>query len=198
MAWFRVNLTEEEQRVVNEERESHPNLTVRRRMLSLWLLHCGLTRVRAAKVAGVGRVTVERIVEAFRKAGLDGLRHWNRKGPTSELAAYRELIRESFEKEPVPTVAEAAARIEKLTGLRRGPTQVRKFMRGLGMKWQRMRAVPLPPKKVSRSMSPSSRSFCKTSCGHGWRRPKREQDTYSSSMRLISCLEHSCVASGRS
>ena len=26
MAWFRVQLTEEEQRIVNEERSSHPNL----------------------------------------------------------------------------------------------------------------------------------------------------------------------------
>jgi len=163
MAWFRVKLTEEQQQVVNEERESHPNPTVRRRMLSLWLLHCGLTREKAAEVAGLGRATVERIVEAYREGGLDGLRQWNRKGPTSELAAYRDLIRESFEKEPIRTVAEAADRIEKLTGLRRGPTQVRKFMRGLGMKWQCMRAIPLPPKKILRSMSPSSRSFCKTS-----------------------------------
>jgi transposase len=163
MAWFRVNLTEEEQRVVNEERESHPNPTVRRRMLALWLLHCGLTRGEAAKIALMGRATVERVVDAYRNFGLDGLRRWNRKGPTSELAAYRDLIRESFEKEPVRSVAEAADRIEKLTGLRRGPTQVREFMKSLGMKWQCMRAIPLPPKKVSRSMSPHSRSFWKTS-----------------------------------
>ncbi len=158
MAWFRVKLTEEEQQVVNEERESHPNPTVRRRMLSLWLLHCGLTRGEAAKVAVVGLATVERVVEAYRDGGLDGLRQWNRKGPTSELAAYRDLIRESFAREPIRTVAEAVDRIEKMTGLRRGPTQVRKFMKGLGMKWQCLRAVPLPPQKVSRSMSPSSRS----------------------------------------
>jgi transposase len=163
MAWFRVKLTEEEQRVVNEERESHPNPVVRRRMLALWLLHCGLTRVEAAKIAVVGRATVERVVEAFRDGGLDGLRQWNRKGPTSKLASYRDLIRESFEKEPVRSVAEAADRIEKMTGLRRGPTQVREFMKSLGMKWQCMRAVPLPPKKVSRNMLLSSRGFCKTS-----------------------------------
>ena len=53
-------------------------------------------------------------------------------------AAYRDLIRESFEKEPARTVA----RIEKLTGLRRGPTQVRKFLKDLGFPWPRMRAVP--------------------------------------------------------
>ena len=41
---FRVRLTEEEQRVVNEERCCHPNLRIREKMLVLWLLHTGLTR----------------------------------------------------------------------------------------------------------------------------------------------------------
>src|SRR5271166_4968499 len=53
MAWFRVRLTEEEQRVVNEERCCHPNLRIREKMLVLWLLHTGLTRQQAAKAAGV-------------------------------------------------------------------------------------------------------------------------------------------------
>lgn len=163
MAWYRVRLSEELQRVVDEERESHPNAVVRRRMLVLWTLHCGLTRVQAANVAAIGRATVERVVAAFRDGGLDAVRQWNVKGPTSELAAYRDLIRESFEKEPARTIAEAAARIETLTGLHRGPSQVRKFLKDLGLKWQRMRAVPLPPKKVSRNTSPTSRSFCRTS-----------------------------------
>lgn len=163
MAWFRVKLTEEELQIANEERESHPNRSVRRRMLVLWILHCEVNRETAAKIAGVALTTVERIVNAFRDGGLDGVRQWNRKGPTSELVAYRDLIRESFEKHPVRSVAEAAERIEKLTGLRRRPTQVRKFMKNLGMSWQCMRAVPLPPKKVSRSMSLNKRSFCKTS-----------------------------------
>ena len=63
MAWFRVILSGEQQGVVKAERESHPNVRVRQRMLVLWTLHCGLTRDKAAEVAGMGRATVERIVE---------------------------------------------------------------------------------------------------------------------------------------
>lgn len=163
MTWFRVALNAEQQAVVDEERLSHPNLRVRKRMLALWSLHCGLTRVEAAKLAGMGLATVERVVAAFRDGGLDAVRQWNPRRPQSELAAYRDLIKESFENDPAATIAEAADRIEKLTGLRRGPSQVRKFLRNLGMKWQRMRAVPLPPKKVSPSMSPISHSFWKMS-----------------------------------
>ena len=92
MAWFRVQLTEEEQLVVNEERCCHPNLRIREKMLVLLLLHNGLTREQAAKAVGVSRATVQRYVAAFRQGGLDGLRQWNPNRPISEMAAYRDLI----------------------------------------------------------------------------------------------------------
>ncbi len=148
MAWFRVRLTEEEQRVVNEERCCHPNLRIREKMLVLWLLHTGLTRQQAAKAVGVSRATVQRYVAAFRQGGLDGLRQWNLSRPVSEMAAYRDLIRASFEKQPATTIAEACERIFQLTGLRRGPSQVRKFLKDLGLKFYRVRAIPVPPKKT--------------------------------------------------
>ena len=52
MAWLRIQLTEEQQRVVNEERSVHPNPRIREKMLVLWLLHNGVTRQNAAKIVG--------------------------------------------------------------------------------------------------------------------------------------------------
>jgi transposase len=147
MAWTRIQLTEDEQRIVNEERTSHPNLQVRDKMWTIWLLHCGLTRQKAAEIVGVSRATVQRYVDAYRQGGLDGLRCSNVQRPGSELAAFRDIIRASFEEQPACTIAEACDRIEKLTGIRRSPTQVRKFLKDMGLKWQRIRAIPVPPKK---------------------------------------------------
>ena len=66
----------------------------------------------------------------------------------SEMAAYREFICASFEKQPATTIAEACERIFQLTGLCRGPSQVRKFLKDLGLKFYRVRAIPVPPKKT--------------------------------------------------
>jgi hypothetical protein len=66
MAWLRIQLTEEQQRIVDEERSSHPSLRIREKMLVLWLLHNGVTRKKAAEIVGVGRATVQRYVVAFR------------------------------------------------------------------------------------------------------------------------------------
>jgi transposase len=158
MGWLRIELTQEEQQIVNTERNNHPQEHVRRKMLVLWLLHHGLTREKTAAVAVLGRATVQRYVAAFREGGLDGLRHWGVTGPVSDLAAHRDLIREEFTRLPARSINEACERIERLTGVRRQPTQVRKFLKDLGMKFQRVRAIPVPPKKVSMSTPRSRRT----------------------------------------
>jgi transposase len=157
MAWLRIQLTQEQQRVVNEERSAHPNPRIREKMLVLWLLHNGVTRQGASKIVGASRATVQRYVAAFREGGLEGLRQRDPNRPASEMAAYRDLIRESFEEQPVRTVAEACERIFRLTGLRRGPSQVRKFLKDMGLKFLRVRPIPVPPQRTWPSTSPPRR-----------------------------------------
>ena len=160
MAWLRIQLTEDEQRVAKGERDSHPDAGVRRKFQVLWMLHCGARRESAGEFVGVSRATVERYVSEYRTGGLDALRKRGRTSwPASELASHAEAIRRSFEQQPARTIAEACQRIAEITGVRRQPTQVRRFLRGLGLTWQRVRAIPVPPKKTSLSTSPIKPHF---------------------------------------
>lgn len=145
-AWFRPALSADEQSAVLADRDGHPDPVVRRKMLVLWAVHLGHTRDEAARLAAVGIATAKRYVLAYRDGGLDGLRRCDRHVPTSMLADHAEVIRQSLTDRPVRTTAEAADRVEQLTGLRRGLTQTRGFLAGLGFRWQRTRAVPVPPK----------------------------------------------------
>jgi transposase len=158
MTHFSIHLSESEQAVVGSERYTHPSLSVRRKMLVLWSVHAGLTREQAGKVAGVSRATAQRYLAAYRDGGLEGLRHWGVVGPVSELAEYASEIKTALSQTPVRTIAEAADRITQLTGLRRGLTQTRVFLKELGFHWQRTRAVPVPPKSLLPSMSPRNGS----------------------------------------
>lgn len=146
MARSPVLLSKSEQAIVAAERDSHPDRVVRRKMLVLWSTHCGVSREKTSAVAGVGRATTQRYLAAYRAGGLDLLRQWGVKGPVSDLAAYSETIKSDLTATPVRTTAEACDRIQSLTSLRRGLTQTRTFLAGLGFQWQRTRAVPVPPK----------------------------------------------------
>ena len=163
MAWLRIALTEAEQRIVFAERESHTDACVRRRLWVLWLLHCGLKREQAAKIVGVAVSSVQRDVSRYRAGGLEALRTPARESPpTSELARHQDQIRKSLEEQPARTIAEACQRIKDLTGVERRPTQVRQFLKGLGLKWQCVRAIPVPPKKTWQNMTPTKPTFLTT------------------------------------
>ncbi len=116
MSVLRIALTEDERRVVNAERDSHPEAHVRRKMLVMWLLHYGLTRSKAAEIVGLSRPTVQRYVVAYCTGGLDGLRRWGIRGPVSDLVAHTSAIREALTNRPVRTAAEVAEQIECLSG----------------------------------------------------------------------------------
>jgi hypothetical protein len=64
-----IHLSEAEQTLAACERFSHPDLHVRRRMLVLWSVQAGFTRLQAARVAWVGRAAVQRRLAACRDGG---------------------------------------------------------------------------------------------------------------------------------
>lgn len=154
MAWRLVQLTESEQQLVRHERFHHPHPGIQRRFEVIWLLHCGQLQAQVCQIAGVSLKTVDRILRDYSERGLDGVRRWDCTGPTSKLQAHAATLEQMFRDHPPRTIAEAAELIEQATGIRRGPTQVRAFLKRLGLKWRRIGAVPIPPKKVWTNMSP--------------------------------------------
>ena len=114
---------------LSTERFEHPVPLVQRRMEVLWLIGNGQTQQQAAQLAGVSKATVARHIALFRKHGLDGLRKLDWHTPMSELEGHRVTLENEFRERPPHTIAEACSRIEELTSMRRGETQVRKFLK---------------------------------------------------------------------
>ena len=83
-------------------------------------------------MAGVSDATVDRQVTIYREHGIEGLKRFDWKGPTSELVSHQASIKERFRLDPRYTSAEACQRIEDATGVKRGRTQVRRFLKNTG------------------------------------------------------------------
>lgn len=143
----RFEFTDDELAEIKRHRFEHPDPAVQRRMEVLWLKANHETHERIADLAGVSRSTVQRSLDAFESGGLAAVRVFQWKVPTSALTEYRGVLEIEFRERPPHTVAEACERIEQLTGVRRSPTQVRKFLQdSLGLRWRKVAAVPVPPK----------------------------------------------------
>jgi transposase len=137
--------TEDELQAIRQDRYHHPDPQVQRRMDILWFKHHGLTHEGIAALAGVARATVQRCLDDYLAGGLDRLRRGSPRGPRSLLEQHRTSLEEYFRQHPPPTIRAAQQVIEERTGLRRGPTQVRRFLQRLGLRPRRVAAIPLPP-----------------------------------------------------
>ncbi len=87
---------------------------------------------------------MRKCLEEYQIGGLDKLKEVRRYRPTSLLNQHRESLEAEFHARPPQTINEASERIETLTGIHRSPTQVRKFLKGLGLK--RLKVGHLPAK----------------------------------------------------
>jgi len=137
-----IEFTEEEKRTLDRERFVYPDPQVQRKMEVLWLVSQGLSRAEVARLAGVSAKTVRRYVKRFKRGGIEALKKSPYRGRQSELNEHAGTLKEYFEKNPPATVKQAQAAIERLTGIRREYSQVRAFLKRLGLRRRKVATVP--------------------------------------------------------
>ncbi len=137
-------------------RYHHPEPRVQRKYEMLWLKSHSLPHGEIARLAGVNPRTVQRVLNEFLEGGLERVEENRYQGAPSELNAHAESLKASFEKQPPTTVAEARHRIEELTGIVRSETQVRAFLKRIGMRRLKLGGVP---GKVDEAKQQEQREF---------------------------------------
>jgi transposase len=151
---------------IAHDRYHHPDPRVQQRMEILWLKSHNEPHWRIAELARVSRSTVQRALRIYAALGLDGVRSFGWKGQPSALTPHRTTIEQEFRQHPPHTAHEAARRIEKLTGVRRKVSRVRKFLKeDLGMKCLKVAPIPVPPKKTVEEHARAQANFLKGGVG---------------------------------
>jgi transposase len=141
-----ITFSEADLAALAEERYHHPDPRVQRKMEVLWLKHHGETHERIAVLASVSRSSVQRYLDDYLQGGLDEIRRCRAKGSTSQLDAHAASLEEHFRQCPPRSVKEARQLIKERTGIQRGLTQVRRFLRRIGMAPRKVTAIAVPPK----------------------------------------------------
>ncbi len=118
---LRANYTDEERGLFQKMRYSYPDDRVMRRFEILWLHACGKFAPEIAILVKQNPHTVRDVINVYKKHGVDAVTAMNSNHPTSELQKHKTSIIEEFTLRPPATAKEAAARIEKMTGIKRSP-----------------------------------------------------------------------------
>ena len=121
----------------------HPHPRVQLRMEVLYLRAKGFLLKEIGKATSLSENTIRSYIRQYLHGGIDALMTLNYTGPQSDLQEHAETLKDYFEKNPPRSIPHAAAEIERLTGIKRSDTQVRKFLKKLGMKFLKSGYVPI-------------------------------------------------------
>jgi len=139
---LRPNYSEEERNTFQQLRYSYPDERIMRRFEVLWLHSCGKFPPEIATLTKQNPATVRGVINKFKNGGIELVTKIDSNHPTSELENHQVSLIEEFNIRPPATAKEAAARIEKLTGIKRSQERVRIFMTKIGMKFRKTAAIP--------------------------------------------------------
>lgn len=165
------------QQAINQlfhERYEHPHPMVQRRMEALYLKSQGLKNIQISQILRISRRTLQKWIHVFEKEGVEGLKKFNYKGQRSALHIHAETIEEYFREHPPRCIQEACLKIEELTGLKRGETPVRKFLKSMGMSLRKTGSVP------GKADSAVQEEFKKKHSNQYWQMPEKGKKRFTS------------------
>jgi transposase len=137
-----IDFTPEQIEALHRERFHHPHPRVQLKMEAVYLKSQGLPHQDICRLARISENTLRAYLCQFREGGIGRLKRTDWEGTESELAEHRESMEDHFRKNPPRSTAEAAAEIERITGVRRGLTQVRRFLKGSGLEYRKLGMIP--------------------------------------------------------
>src|ERR1035437_9981226 len=128
---------------LNYERYHYPCPIVQKRLHAVYLKAVlGKSDKEIARIVDTNRNMVALWIKTYQTGGFKALCKVEYGTNKSKLEMHSDSIIASFEKTPPRKITEAIFRIEKLTGIKRGMTQVRNFIKHNGFRYRKMGHVP--------------------------------------------------------
>lgn len=125
-----------------EEFDKNEHNRVRKKMLVVYLKALGFRHQDIEKTCRISRPTLAAYLKEYKEHGIKKLKEIKFYQPESLLMEHKEQIKKYFEDHPPTNSSEARKKIKELTGIERSPTQIRSFLKRIGMKIRKVGFVP--------------------------------------------------------
>jgi len=139
---IQIKFTEEDIKIMQYDRYHHPHPHVMRKMEVLLLKSLDIPHGSICQIAGVSPNTMRTYFKEYLEGGIEKVKEINFYRPQSDLSAHALSIEAHLIAHPPASVSQASVMIEELTGIKRGITQTRNFLKLLGFSFRKVGSVP--------------------------------------------------------
>lgn len=140
---IRLTISDDDQEAIAEALDD-PSIEerIKRKLMAVRMHDLNVPHNAIAKTLNISDDTITNYLRLYEAEGLAGLCESRYFQPVSKVAPYFDEIKKSLDEQPVLTVKEASARIEKISGVSLSETQTRRIMRQLGLQYRKAASVP--------------------------------------------------------
>ena len=139
---IKIEFTDSELDQLFEEKERNTHPRVRQKAEVVYLKGLDFSHTDIQRITRVSRPTLSTYLKNYKKDKLRSITDINFYRPESELDKYIPVLKTYFEEHPPASSNEAQMVIEQKTGIKRSPTQVREFLKRMGMKIRKVGYLP--------------------------------------------------------
>lgn len=139
---IRIEFSAADIEALHYERYHHPHPLVQKKMEVLYLKSQGLAHHEIRRLCQISKMTLVKYLRQYQQGGIEALKPLHYRGQPSALNEHAISLREYFQQHPPRSVSEAQAKIEALTGIQRSPSQIRAFLKRIGMECRKVGFIP--------------------------------------------------------
>jgi transposase len=154
---IKIEIPESDLQLLRDARYNYPHPRVMLKMDVVLLKGLKFNNDEIKRITGVCENTMREYWKQYIEGGVEQLKKINFYRPSSELEDYAETIEEYFTKNPPASVSQASAIIKEITGIERGETQTRKYLKSLKFKF--IKACSIPAKALTEEKKTNKESF---------------------------------------
>lgn len=139
---FKLTLEEKTVEELRTLSVDHPHPRVRQRGLVVLLGSLGVDTQTICKTVGICANTVRHFAREYKAGGIKQLEQVRFARPTSKLVSFEKEIRAYLDDTPPATIGQACAEIAAFTEVKIQKTQMRKYLKSLGVTYKKVAAIP--------------------------------------------------------
>ena len=139
---IKIIFSEKEIDELEYERYSYPDPKVQRKMEVVYLKSQNIEHQVICHLCRISSVTLVEYLKQYIEGRIKRLKLNLYRGKKNELTEHQDSLEEYFNENPPRSTKEAKNIIEERTGIKRGMTQVRVFLKRIGFKYRKVGTIP--------------------------------------------------------
>jgi transposase len=137
-----IEFTENEIQEIQNLSKNHPHSYVRLKAFALLLINYQIPIKKILKILNICENTLRSYYKNYLETGIDTIKSINFNKPQSKLSSFEEEIKKYVKESPPATIKQACSEIEKLTGIQLKKTQMRSYLKSIGVKCRKVAGIP--------------------------------------------------------